>query len=183
MDTTSQKIVIEDEGWRPLAPTMIQAGLVQYFTKVLALRYVGVAIEMTRGWVPAAIILTISAVGGAIMSAIFLPEEYTTVGASGGIFGFIGACLADIIMNSKLLFTVAILLQRMERKYRHAMIVVVLLLDICLNSIIGLTPFVDNSTRTLVNSTTLSCWCAHCAKLLTNSFFFSLVPRTKICLS
>jgi hypothetical protein len=85
------------------------------FNNMLALWYVGAAIEMTHGWVAAAIIFTISAVGGAILSAIFLPEEYITVGASGGIFGFIGTCLADIIMNPKLLCTVALLLQRMER--------------------------------------------------------------------
>jgi membrane associated rhomboid family serine protease len=140
----SQKIVIEDEGWRLLSSTMLHAGLVHYFINMLALWFVGAAIEMSHGWVAAAIIFTISAVGGAILSALFLPE-YITVGASGGIFGFIGACLADIVMNWKLLFCDFV--SENGTKHRHAMVVVVLLLDIGLNSIIGLTPFVDNFTR------------------------------------
>jgi membrane associated rhomboid family serine protease len=46
----------------------------------------------------------IPALGGTILSAIFL-SEYITVGASGGIFGLIGAYLADICMNWSLLFS------------------------------------------------------------------------------
>jgi len=38
--------------------------------------------------------------GGTILSAIFLPD-YITVGASGGIFGLIGGCIADIIVSKK----------------------------------------------------------------------------------
>jgi membrane associated rhomboid family serine protease len=145
----SHLIVVEDEGWRLLTSTLLHAGLVHYFVNMLALWFVGAAIEMSHGWVAAAIIFTISAIGGAILSAIFLPE-YITVGASGGIFGFIGACLADIIMNWKLLFCDFV--TENGTKHRHAMVVVVLLLDIGLNSIIGLTPFVDNFTRKL------TCW-------------------------
>jgi membrane associated rhomboid family serine protease len=143
---------------------MLHAGLVHYFINMLALWFVGAAIEMSHGWVAAAIIFTISAVGGAILSAIFLPE-YITVGASGGIFGFIGACLADIIMNWKLLFCDFVTPN--GTKNRHAMVVVVLLLDIGLNSIIGLTPFVDNFTRKWMHCTTLSS-CGYCAKPLRN---------------
>jgi hypothetical protein len=34
------------------------------------------------------------------------------------------------------------------KKHRHAIVVLVLLLDIALNTIIGLTPYIDNFTRT-----------------------------------
>lgn len=34
------------------------------------------------------------------------------------------------------------------KKHRHAIVVLVLLLDIVLNTIIGLTPYIDNFTRT-----------------------------------
>lgn len=138
-------IVNENEGWRLLTSTILHAGLVHYFINVMALWFVGAAIESTHGWVAAMIIFTLSAVGGTILSAIFLPE-YITVGASGGIFGFIGACLADIIMNWKLLFCDFV--TENGKKHHHAMVVVALLFDIALNSIIGLTPFVDNFTRT-----------------------------------
>jgi membrane associated rhomboid family serine protease len=180
----SQKIVVEDEGWRLLSSTMLHAGLVHYFINMLALWFVGAAIEMSHGWVAAAIIFTISAVGGAILSAIFLPE-YITVGASGGIFGFIGACLADIVMNWKLLF--CDLVSENGTKHRHAIVVVVLLLDIGLNSIIGLTPFVDNFTRKLMCSTVqyhsdlLLLLCALLqTEVLTYSCFVSLVPTVDL---
>ena len=122
----------------------IQAGFVHFGINMLALWFVGSAIETTHGWLAAMIIFTLSAVGGSILSAIFLPE-YITVGASGGIFGFIGACLADILMNWRLLFSEFVIED--GKKHRHVMVVIVLLMDIILNSIIGLTPYVDNYNR------------------------------------
>jgi membrane associated rhomboid family serine protease len=94
--------------------------------------------------VAAAILFVIPAIGGTILSAIFLPE-YITVGASGGIFGLIGACLSDIIMNWKLLFCDFV--TENGKRHRHALVLLFLLLDIALNCIIGLTPYVDNFTR------------------------------------
>jgi membrane associated rhomboid family serine protease len=140
----SYLIVHAGEGWRLLTSTILHAGLVHYFINMLALWFVGGAIEMSHGWISAMIIFSSSAIGGIILSAIFLPE-FITVGASGGIFGFIGACLADIIMNWKLLFDG--LLDENGKKHQHTMVVVVLLFDIALNSIIGLTPYVDNFTH------------------------------------
>ena len=53
---------------------------------MLALRFVGAAVEMSHGWFASFIIFTLSAVGGTTLSAIFLPDAIS-VGASGGIFG------------------------------------------------------------------------------------------------
>jgi membrane associated rhomboid family serine protease len=125
---------------------------VHYFINMLALWFVGAAIEMSHGWFASMVIFTLSAVGGTILSAIFLPG-YITVGASGGIFGFIGACLADILMNWRLLFSDFV--TEHGKKHRHVVVVIVLLLDIALNSIIGLTPFVDNYNRKFTVSTSL----------------------------
>ena len=139
---------------------------------MLALWFVGAAIEMSHGWLASTLIFTLSAVGGTILSAIFLPDAIS-VGASGGIFGaysvsvrviccfldfpirlinsinlvlgFIGACLADIVMNWSLLFSDFV--TENGKKHRHAIVVLVLILDIALNTIIGLTPYVDNFNR------------------------------------
>jgi len=137
-------IVVQNEGWRLITSTVLHAGLVHYFINMLALWFVGGAIETSHGWVAALIIFIISAVGGSILSALFLPD-YITVGASGGIFGFIGACLADIIMNWKLLFCDFV--TENGKKQSHIAVVLILVFDIALNSIIGLTPYVDNFTR------------------------------------
>jgi membrane associated rhomboid family serine protease len=53
---------------------------------MLALRFVGAAIEMSHGWFASFLIFSLSAIGGIILSAIFLPDTIS-VGASGGIFG------------------------------------------------------------------------------------------------
>jgi len=140
----SYLIVYEDDVWRLLSAAILHAGLVHYFINMLALWFVGAAIETSHGFVAATILFTIPAIGGTILSAIFLPE-YITVGASGGIFGLIGACLSDIIMNWKLLFHDFV--TENGKRQSHAMVVVFLLLDIFLNCIIGLTPYVDNFTR------------------------------------
>jgi len=78
---------------------------------------------------------------------LFWFREYALIVSffDSGIFGFIGACIADIIMNWNLLFCDFV--TENGKKHRHIVVVVVLLLDIALNSIIGLTPFVDNFTH------------------------------------
>lgn len=145
----SNLIVNENEAWRLVSSTGLHAGIVHYFINMLALWFVGTAIERTHGLIAVTILFIIPAIGGSILSAIFLPE-FITVGASGGIFGLIGACLSDIIMNWKLLFNDFV--TENGKKHHHAMVVIFLLLDIALNSIIGLTPYVDNFTRKCVNA-------------------------------
>jgi membrane associated rhomboid family serine protease len=138
-------IVHEGEAWRLFSSTVLHAGLVHYFINMLALWFVGSAIETNHGRIAAAVLFVLPAVGGCILSAIFLPT-YITVGASGGIFGLIGACLSDICMNWKLLFCDFV--TENGKKHRHALVVVFLVFDILLNCVIGLTPYVDNFTRT-----------------------------------
>jgi len=140
----SYLIVIESEAWRLVSSIILHAGLVHYLINMLALWFVGSAIETCHGPIAAAIQFIIPAVGGTVLSSIFLPQ-YITVGASGGIFGYIGACLADIVMNWKLLFCDFV--TENGKKQHHVMVVVILVLDIALNCIIGLTPYVDNFTR------------------------------------
>lgn len=67
----------------------------------------------------------------------FCVSQYITVGASGGIFGFVGACIADIVMNWNLLFCDFV--TENGKKHRHTVVFVVLIMDIALNSIIGMT--------------------------------------------
>ncbi|KAG7351212.1 rhomboid family protein [Nitzschia inconspicua] len=140
----SYLIVYNKQVWRLLSSAILHAGLVHYFVNSLALWFVGTAIETTHGTVAAAILFIVPAVGGTILSAIFLPE-YITVGASGGIFGLIGACLSDIIMNWKHLFSDFV--TEDGKRGRHVLVVVCLFFDIALNCLIGLTPFVDNFTH------------------------------------
>lgn len=85
---------------------------------MMALLFIGKAVEQCHGFTAAAIIFIIPAVGGTIMSAIFLPE-YISVGASGGIFGLIGACIADICINWSLLFSKHVNSNDEGTRFRH----------------------------------------------------------------
>jgi membrane associated rhomboid family serine protease len=140
----SYLIVNDNEAWRLVSATILHAGLVHFFINMLALWFVGSAIEQCHGTIATSILFFLPATGGIILSAIFLPD-YITVGASGGIFGLIGACLSDIVMNWKLLFCDFV--TENGKKHLHVIVVVLLLFDIALNCVIGLTPYVDNFTR------------------------------------
>ena len=83
-----------------------------------ALWFIGKAVEQCHGFAAAAILFIIPAVGGTILSAIFLPE-YISVGASGGIFGLIGACIADICINWSLLFSKHVNTSDEGARFRH----------------------------------------------------------------
>lgn len=64
-----------------------------------------------------------------------------------GIFGLIGACIADIIINWGLLFSKHVNDNNIGQRFRHIKVLIWLVLDIILNIVIGLTPFVDNFTH------------------------------------
>jgi len=139
-------IVNRGEWYRLFSPMVLHAGLIHYFLNMMALMFIGKAVEQCHGFTAAAILFIIPAVGGTIMSAIFLPE-YISVGASGGIFGLIGACVADICINWSLLFSKHVNSNDEGTRFRHMKVLLWLLFDIVVNCLVGLTPFVDNFTH------------------------------------
>ena len=140
----SYLIVDEMEVWRVASPMVLHAGLIHFFLNMFALWFVGRAIEQIHGFFAAVVQFVVPAIGGTILSAIFLPE-YITVGASGGIFGLIGGCISDIFMNWNLLFNQFV--NEKGTRLSHARVLLVLAIDIVVNCLIGLTPFVDNFTH------------------------------------
>jgi len=139
-------IVNQGEWYRLFSPMVLHAGMIHYFLNMTALWFIGKAVEQCHGFAAAAILFIIPAVGGTILSAIFLPE-YISVGASGGIFGLIGACIADICINWKLLFSKHVNKSDEGVRFRHLKVLLWLLFDIVINCLVGLTPFVDNFTH------------------------------------
>lgn len=136
-------IVNQGEWYRLFTPMFLHAGIIHFVFNMLALWFIGYAVEQNHGFFNVAILFIVPATGGTIISALFLPE-YISVGASGGIFGLIGGCIADIIANWNLIFSKE--LNRGE-SFKHAKALMWLMLDILLNVVIGLTPFVDNFTH------------------------------------
>jgi len=135
-------IVNENQWFRLFTPMVLHAGLVHYFVNMLALYFIGGAVEKAHGWASASVFFVIPAVGGNIISAICLPG-FISVGASGGIFGLIGGCMADICLNWDLLF----LKTDDDARSRHFYVLLWLAMDIIVNCLLGFTPFVDNFTH------------------------------------
>lgn len=137
----SDLIVNQGQYFRLFTPLVLHAGLIHFIINMLALYFIGGAVEQSHGWLSACVLFVLPAVGGNILSAICLPQ-YISVGASGGIFGLIGGCLADIAINWNLLFLKSTTEE--EDRWRHGMVLFWLAFDIIINCLMGLTPFVDN---------------------------------------
>ena len=138
-------LIVNDGQWfRLFTPMILHAGLVHYILNMLALYFIGGAVEQSHGFASAAVLFIIPAVGGNILSAICLPQ-YISVGASGGIFGLIGGCLADITLNWNLLFLKTTTDEK--SRMRHLMVLLWLGFDIIVNCLLGLTPFVGEQNN------------------------------------
>jgi membrane associated rhomboid family serine protease len=144
MGAKKTSLIVNDAEWyRLFTPMFLHAGVIHFVLNMLALWFIGYAVEQNHGFINVAILFIVPATGGTIISALFLPE-YISVGASGGIFGLIGGCIADIIANWNLLFSKEL---NQGESFKHVKVLIWLMLDILLNVIIGLTPFVDNFTH------------------------------------
>lgn len=137
-------IVNESQWYRLFTPMILHAGVIHYIVNIVALYLIGGAVEQSHGFASAAVLFIIPAVGGNILSAICLPQ-YISVGASGGIFGLIGGCLADISLNWNLLFLKTT--TDADTRLRHFYVLLWLGSDVVLNCLLGFTPFVDNFTH------------------------------------
>ncbi|MCD9188699.1 MAG: rhomboid family intramembrane serine protease [Pyrinomonadaceae bacterium] len=77
------------EYWRILTGAVLHGGLIHLFFNCYALYQLGRAIEILSNRAHLAIVFLLSAIGGGILSFIFYPIT-DSVGASGGIIGFVG---------------------------------------------------------------------------------------------
>ncbi|CAD7700977.1 unnamed protein product [Ostreobium quekettii] len=69
------------------------------FSNLLLALALSIQIEVKYGWWRSACLWWISHVGGAFFSAAFEDPCVAVVGASGGVFGFIGLFVADMVLN------------------------------------------------------------------------------------
>lgn len=79
----------EGQYWRILTGAALHGGLLHLLFNSYALYILGKLIETISNRAHLAIVFLLSAIGGGVLSLIFLPEA-TSVGASGGIVGFLG---------------------------------------------------------------------------------------------
>lgn len=90
------------EYWRILTGVALHGGLIHLLLNCYALYVLGKLIEILSNRAHLAIVFLLAAIGGGILSLIFLPDG-TTVGASGGVLGFLGYLAAYGFIRRKLL--------------------------------------------------------------------------------
>ncbi|GMH29560.1 hypothetical protein Nepgr_031403 [Nepenthes gracilis] len=124
------KVVHKHQGWRLISCIWLHAGLIHLLVNMLSLIFVGIRLEQQFGFVRIGIIYIVSGFGGSILTSLFI-QNHVSVGASGALFGLLGAMLSELITNWTIYTDKAAAL-------------VTLLLILLINLAVGIFPHVDN---------------------------------------
>jgi len=92
------RTVAEGEVWRVITPMYLHGGLVHFGLNMLAFSKFGTDLERSHGFVRVAIIYLLSGIFGILMGVALSPHV-VKVGASGAIFGLLGALLGEVLQN------------------------------------------------------------------------------------
>ncbi|XP_016460650.1 RHOMBOID-like protein 2 [Nicotiana tabacum] len=124
------KVVNEHEGWRLLTCIWLHAGVVHLLANMLSLVFIGIRLEQQFGFVRVGVIYLLSGMGGSVLSCLFI-QRSISVGASGALFGLLGAMLSELLTNWTI-YT------------NKAAALFTLIIIIAINLAVGLLPHVDN---------------------------------------
>ncbi len=89
--------------WRILTGAVLHGGLIHLAFNCYALYILGKLIETLSNRAHLGIVFLLAAIGGNLLSFIFLPNSIPVVGASGGILGFLGYLTVYGFLRRKLL--------------------------------------------------------------------------------
>nr|XP_010919249.1 RHOMBOID-like protein 2 [Elaeis guineensis] len=124
------KVVHQHQGWRLVSCVWLHAGVIHLLANMLSLIFIGIRLEQQFGFVRIGIIYLLSGFGGSVLSSLFIRNSIS-VGASGALFGLLGAMLSELITNWTL-YT------------NKAAALLTLLVIIVINLAVGILPRVDN---------------------------------------
>lgn len=124
------KVVHRHQGWRLIACMWLHAGVIHLLANMLSLVFIGIRLEQQFGFIRVGIIYLLSGFGGSIMSTLFIHQNIS-VGASGALFGLLGAMLSELLTN----WTIY------SNKIAALLTLVVI---IVINLAVGILPHVDN---------------------------------------
>ncbi len=94
--------VLEGQYWRLLTSATVHGGIIHLAFNSYALYVLGRLIETLSNRSHLAIVFILSVIGGGLMSLAFMPGDLPSVGASGGIIGFLGYLTAYGFKRRKL---------------------------------------------------------------------------------
>ncbi|KAM3388737.1 hypothetical protein ACQJBY_011090 [Aegilops geniculata] len=92
------KVVHGGQGWRLETSTWLHAGLIHLGANMISLIFVGVRLEQQFGFWKVGLVYLFSGLGGSVLSVLFI-RNGVSVGASGALFGLLGAMLSELITN------------------------------------------------------------------------------------
>ncbi|WP_164668608.1 rhomboid family intramembrane serine protease [Virgibacillus doumboii] len=95
-------IIENDEWWRIISSMFLHIGFVHLFMNMLAVYYLGVAVERIYGNVRFIIIYFLAGIGGGLASFAFTTN--ISAGASGALFGLFGALLFFGLIHKRVFF-------------------------------------------------------------------------------
>ncbi|XP_021289159.1 RHOMBOID-like protein 1 [Herrania umbratica] len=125
-----KKVVDGHQGWRLITCNWLHGGVFHLLANMLSLLVIGIRLEREFGFIRVGLLYIISGFGGSLLSALFI-QSNISVGASGALFGLLGAMLSELITN----WTI----------YANKVAAfVTLLVIIAINLAVGILPHVDN---------------------------------------
>ncbi|XP_057950561.1 RHOMBOID-like protein 3 [Malania oleifera] len=124
------KVVDKHQAWRLVTCIWLHAGVIHLLANMLSLVFIGIRLEQQFGFVRIGIIYLLSGLGGSILSSLFIRNNIS-VGASGALFGLLGAMLSELITNWTI-YT------------NKAAALLTLLVIVAINLAVGILPHVDN---------------------------------------
>ncbi|KAH0658399.1 hypothetical protein KY289_027147 [Solanum tuberosum] len=92
------KVVYHHQGWRLITRIWLHASLIHLLASTMGFMVVAKHLEQQYGFVRIGIIYLFSGIGGSILTSLFI-QRSVSVGASGALFGLIGAKFSEIIAN------------------------------------------------------------------------------------
>lgn len=125
----NNRALLHGQYWRLVTPLFLHGGILHIGFNSYFLYLVGRQIERAYGWARFLALYFLSGIAGTIVSFAFSP--YDSIGASGALFGIIGAFIPFLIRNQK------ILADTRKQIGRIAQVIVI-------NLLIGLMPGIDN---------------------------------------
>ncbi|GMI76498.1 RHOMBOID-like protein 3 [Hibiscus trionum] len=125
------KVAVNRQRWRLITCIWLHAGVIHLLVNMLTLVFIGIRLEQQFGFVRIGILYLVSGFGGSVLSSLFIRNNNISVGASGALFGLLGAMLSELVTNWTL-YT------------NKAMALLTLVLIIAVNLAIGIFPHVYN---------------------------------------
>jgi membrane associated rhomboid family serine protease len=86
------------QAWRLESCTWLHAGLIHLLANMISLIFIGVRLEQQFGFWKVGLVYLVSGFGGSVLSVLFI-RKGVSVGASGALFGLLGAMLSELITN------------------------------------------------------------------------------------